>query len=90
MNEEQALAKEKALQELVKLRKDSTKFYASRAGKAQLKWLDEFEANLIKSAISAGDSTMRLSCLDQAKGLRAFRGYLNSLTKPEDIASQAK
>lgn len=77
------MTKEQALQELAKLREASTAFYTSPAGIAQLKWLDDFETNLIKSAITASDSTIRLSCLDQAKGLRAFRAYLETLTKKD-------
>ena len=72
----------KALQELTKLKADVTKFYASLAGKSQLQWLDTFEANLLQQAITATDASERLSCLDQAKGVRTFRtAYLDTLIK---------
>lgn len=74
------MTNEQALQELNKLKEASTAFYESPAGVAQLKWLDDFEANLMNQAITGNDSTMRLSCLDQAKGLRVFRAYLVTLT----------
>lgn len=78
-----SLTDEEGLQELDRLRKASTKFYRSNAGKAQLAWLQQLEDNLLGAAIKASDPTARLSCLDQAKGIRAFRAYLDTLTKKD-------
>ena len=71
----------KAQQELDSLRRASTSYYNTKAGKAQLAWLDQFETNLVTSALNSSDSVFRLSCLDQAKGVRAFRAYLETLTE---------
>ncbi len=77
------MTKEQALQELEQLRKDSTTFYEGTTGKAQLTWLDEFESNLITSAINVLDPVAKADFLNQAKGLRAFRAYLDTLTKKD-------
>jgi hypothetical protein len=71
---------EQAVAELQSLKKDVTRFYRSKAGRAQLAWLDQFEANLMSSAIIESDSVKRISMLDQAKGVRLFRtAYLDTL-----------
>jgi hypothetical protein len=74
------MSTDKALSELQTLKEHSTTYYRSRAGRAQLAWLDQYEANLLNNAITANDPTARLSSLDQAKGLQAFRAYLETLT----------
>lgn len=70
---------EKAQQQLSNLKLAHQKFYLSKAGKAQLKWLDDFEANLMNKAMVGSETEVRIACLNQAKGLRTFRMYLESL-----------
>lgn len=77
------LSKQEAIDRLRQLRADHQRFYASESGKEQLKWLDEYEGRLLATAIIAADNAVRLSCLDQAKGLQAFRTYLDTLTKTD-------
>lgn len=72
--------RERAQQDLERLKELTTRFYNGKAGKAQLVWLEQFERNLVQEAITSSDSVKRLSCLDQAKGVRAFRAYIGTLT----------
>ena len=77
-------------QQLDDMRRESRAFYDTKTGKAQLEWLDAFEANLISQAITVPDPVMKADYLNQAKGLRAFKAYLDTLNRPTVEEAQAR